>query len=81
MSKSKIKVSFFIEVDDDSELAQELEYLDSRKLISRIREKVSEHISEQFRKYPCYLDDKNIIVNFDYGLYNSNLLEEKPKHE
>lgn len=64
MSKSKIKVSFIIEVDDDSELAQELEYLDSRKLISRIKEKVADHITEQFRKYPCYLDDKNINVRF-----------------
>ena len=65
MSKSKIKVSFTIEVDDDSELGQELDYLDSRKLFSRIRERIADHITEQFRIYPCYLDDKNIDVRLD----------------
>lgn len=64
MSKSKIKVSFTIEVDDDSEFGQELEYLDSRKLISRINEKVGDYITQQFKKYPYYLDDKNINVRF-----------------
>lgn len=64
MSKSKIKVSFVIEVDDDSEFCQELEYLDSRKLISRINEKVGYYIAQQFKKDPYYLDDKNINVRF-----------------
>lgn len=31
MSKSKIKVSFSIEADDDSDFMQELEFLDSKK--------------------------------------------------
>lgn len=64
MSKSKIKVSFVIEVDDDSELGEMLEYLDSRKLISRLKQKIADHITEECRKNPYYLDDKNINVRF-----------------
>lgn len=65
MSKQTIKVSFEFEIDENSELSQELEYLDSRKLISRIKEKISDYISEQYRQYPCWLDDKNIKIHFN----------------
>lgn len=49
MSQSKIKVSFSIEADDDSEFMQELEFLDSKKLISRIRQVVADYIREKAR--------------------------------
>ena len=64
MSKSKVKVSFVIEVDDDSELGEMLEYLDSRKLMSRLKQKIADHITEECRKNPYYLDSKTIDVRF-----------------
>lgn len=63
--KQTIKVSFEFDIDEDSELAEELEYLDSRKLISRIKEKISDYVNEQYRQYPCWLDDKNIKIHFN----------------
>lgn len=74
MSKSKIKVSFSIEADDDSDFMQELEFLDSKKLISRIRQVVADYIREKARDQvgnPDFFKDLNI--DFDYGTYDERL--------
>lgn len=74
MSKLKIKVSFSIEADDDSDFVQELEFLDSKKRISRIRQVVADYIREKARDQvgnPDFFKDLNI--DFDYDSYDERL--------
>lgn len=62
--KETIRVSFKFDIDVGSDLDQELEFLDSKKMISRIREKVANHIKEKIQNEPDFL--KNIEVRFSY---------------
>lgn len=60
--EEKVKISLTFDAQGD--IAKELEYLDSRKLMSRIRETVANHVREKIQEDPDFL--KNIKVNFSY---------------
>lgn len=60
--EENVKISLIFNAQGD--IAKELEYLDSRKLMSRIRETVANHVREKIQEDPEFL--KNIKVNFSY---------------
>lgn len=62
LGEEKVKISLTFDAHGD--IAKELEYLDSRKLMSRIRETVANHVREKIQEDPEFL--KNIKVNFSY---------------